>query len=131
MKQAPDLEKIDERIKVFRPLLPYDAEEKLIKIDKSLDVKSEVLPYELVKDMIDKNEIFAVIPCQCRLIGEYTGEPCEVAPAEMGCFVTGAGAESLIQQGAKRLIKEEAIEFIKETIIPVYFIFKNIIFLKN
>jgi Pyruvate/2-oxoacid:ferredoxin oxidoreductase delta subunit len=115
MKQAPDLEKIDERVKVFRPLLPYDAKEKLIKIDKSLNVKSEVLPYEFVRDMIDKNEIFAVIPCQCRLIGEYTGEPCEVAPAEMGCFVTGAGAESLIKQGAKRLNKEEAINFIKET----------------
>ncbi|MHA2393203.1 MAG: 4Fe-4S binding protein [Promethearchaeota archaeon] len=115
MKQAPDLENINDRQKVFRPLLPYEAEETLIKIDKSLNVKSEVLPYEFVRDMIDKNESFAVIPCQCRLIGEYTGEPCEVAPAEMGCFVTGIGAEMLIQQGAKRLNKEEAIDFIKET----------------
>lgn len=115
MKQAPDLENINERAKIFRPLLPYEAKEKLIKIDKSLNAQSEVLPYEFIRDMIDKNESFAVIPCQCRLIGEYTGEPCEVAPAEMGCFVTGAGAEMLIKQGARRLNKEEAIDFIKET----------------
>ncbi|MHA2288199.1 MAG: hypothetical protein ACXABG_05385, partial [Promethearchaeota archaeon] len=81
MKQSPDLEGINEKQKVFTPLLPYDAENKLIKIDETFDVESKVLPYEFVRDMIDKNESFAVISCQCRLIGEYTGEPCEVAPA--------------------------------------------------
>jgi len=113
--RAPDLENVHKARRGFRPLLPYDSEEKLIKIDESFDVGTKVLPYELVKDMIDKHESFAVVPCQCRLIGEYTGEPCEKAPAEMGCFLAGEVAERQIGYGARRLSKEEAIEFIKET----------------
>ncbi|NVM19643.1 MAG: 4Fe-4S binding protein [Candidatus Lokiarchaeota archaeon] len=113
--RTPDLEKIDKKRRGFRPLLPYDSEEKLIKINESLEFQTQVLPFEVVKDMIDKNESFAVIPCQCRLIGEYTGEPCELAPAEMGCFLTGEIAERQIAKGARSLTKEEAIEFIKET----------------
>ncbi|MFX1311270.1 MAG: 4Fe-4S binding protein [Promethearchaeota archaeon] len=112
---GPDLENVNNIRKSWRPLLPYDSEEKLIKVDESFDVETQVLPYEVVKDMIDKNESFAVVPCQCRLIGEYTGEPCERAPAEMGCFLTGEAAERQIAYGAKRLSKEEAIEFIRET----------------
>ncbi|MHA2280880.1 MAG: 4Fe-4S binding protein [Promethearchaeota archaeon] len=113
--RTPDLEEVDNIRRGFRPLLPYDFEEKLIKVDESLDVESQVLPFEVVKDMIDKNESFAVVPCQCRLIGEYTGESCELAPAEMGCFLTGEAAERQIAYGARRLTKEEAIEFIRET----------------
>ncbi|MFW9823645.1 MAG: indolepyruvate ferredoxin oxidoreductase subunit alpha [Candidatus Thorarchaeota archaeon] len=113
--RAPDLENVDKIRRGFRPLLPYDSEEKLIKVDETLDVQTKVLPFEVVKDMIDKNESFAVVPCQCRLIGEYTGEPCEVAPAEMGCFLTGDAAKRQIAYGAKKLTKEEAIEFIRKT----------------
>ena len=113
--RAPDLENVDNIRRMFRPLLPYDSEEKLIKVNESFDVETKVLPFEIVKDMIDKNESFAVLPCQCRLIGEYTGEPCEQAPSEMGCFLTGEAAERQIANGAKRLTKEEAIDFIRET----------------
>ncbi|MFX0029166.1 MAG: ATP-binding protein [Candidatus Hermodarchaeota archaeon] len=113
--RAPDLEDDESIRRGFRPLLPYDSEEKLIKVDESFDVETKVLPYEVVKDMIDKNESFAVVPCQCRIIGEYTGEPCEHAPAELGCFLTGEAAERQISYGARRLTKEEAIEFIRET----------------
>ncbi len=114
--KTPNLDEVDTMLKGFRPLLPYDSEEKLIKVDKSFDIENKVLPYEVVKDMIDKNEVFGVIPCQCRLVGELTGEPCQVAPAEMGCFVVGETAERWIGQGsARRLTKKEAIEFIKET----------------
>ena len=103
--------------KVFRPLLPYEAKEKLIEINESLDYESQALPYELVKEMIDKNEDFAVIPCQCRLIGELTGEPCKCAPAEMGCFLVGIAAKMVptICDDARILTKEEAIQFLKDT----------------
>jgi Pyruvate/2-oxoacid:ferredoxin oxidoreductase delta subunit len=102
---------------IFRPLLPYDAKEKLIGINESLDVESQALSYELVKDLIDKNEDFAVIPCQCRLIGELSGEPCEQAPSEMGCFLVGIAAQMVPQMcdGARILTKEEAIQFLKDT----------------
>jgi len=101
----------------FRPLLPYEAEEKLIDINESLDYKSQALPYELVKEMIDQNEDFAVIPCQCRLIGELSGEPCECAPAEMGCFMVGIAAKLMpsMCDEARILTKEEAIQFLKDT----------------
>ena len=108
----------DKNWNLFRPLLPLDAEERLIEINKDFDVQAQVLPYETIKTLIDNNEQFAVISCQCRLIGELSGEPCEVAPAEMGCFVVGAAAEMMVSgkiRGARLLNKEEAIEFIKET----------------
>ena len=35
--------------KLFRPLLPVEAEEKLIEVDESFDVESKVLSYELIK----------------------------------------------------------------------------------
>ncbi len=103
--------------KIFRPLLPYEAKEKLIEINESLDYESQALSYELVKDLIDKNEHFAVIPCQCRLIGELTGEPCKIAPAEMGCFIVGLAAQAIptMCDDGRLLTKEEAIQFLKDT----------------
>jgi Pyruvate/2-oxoacid:ferredoxin oxidoreductase delta subunit len=103
---------------LFRPVLPLEAEEKLIEINKNFDVESQILPYESIKTLIDENDQFAVISCQCRLIGELAGEPCEVAPAEMGCFIVGAAGAMMVSEGvhgARLLNKEEAIEFIKET----------------
>jgi Pyruvate/2-oxoacid:ferredoxin oxidoreductase delta subunit len=103
---------------LFRPVLPLEAEEKLIEVNKEFDIQSKVMPYETVKTIIDENDQFAVISCQCRLIGELSGEPCEVAPSEMGCFVVGAAGVMMVSEGirgAKLLNKQEAIEFIKET----------------
>ena len=103
---------------LLRPLLPLEAEEKLIEINKDFDVQSQTLPYETVKNIIDKHEQFTVITCQCRLVGELSGEPCEVAPAEMGCFIAGPAGQMMFDggiRGARVLNKEEAIDFIKET----------------
>ncbi|MFX1390581.1 MAG: hypothetical protein ACFE9Z_10995 [Promethearchaeota archaeon] len=69
-----------------------------------------------MKTIIDENDQFAVISCQCRLIGELSGEPCEVAPAEMGCFVVGSTGEIMVSagiRGIRLLNKQEAIDFIK------------------
>ncbi len=117
MKKIAPAEAYESKDKVFRPLLPYEAKEKLIEINESLDVKSQALPYELVKQLIDDNEDFAVIPCQCRLIGELTGEPCECAPAAMGCFLVGMAAQMVpnMCDDARILTKEEAIQFLKDT----------------
>jgi Pyruvate/2-oxoacid:ferredoxin oxidoreductase delta subunit len=106
---------VETNLKFFRPRLPIDAKDKLIEIDESLDVESQILPYELVSQLIDNYEVFTFIPCQCRLIAEYAGEPCKVAPAEMGCFLAGEGAQSSIERGAPMLSKEEAIEYLKKT----------------
>ncbi|NVM30255.1 MAG: 4Fe-4S binding protein [Candidatus Helarchaeota archaeon] len=98
------------------PLLPYEAQERLIKIDETMEIESKVVSTELVKDMIDKNDTFGALTCPCRLIGEMSGDPCKVAPAELGCFVAGVAAQLMIQAGSARaLTKEEAIDFIKKT----------------
>ena len=100
---------------LFTPLLPLEAKERLIKIDETVGSESQVLSYELVEEMINRNEAFAVIPCQCRIIGELTGEPCKV-PSEMGCFAVGLVAKGITSMGfGRELTKEEAIEFLKET----------------
>ncbi len=106
---------VETNLKFFRPRLPVDAKEKLIQIDESLDVETQILPYELITQLIDNYDVFTVISCQCRLIAEYGGDPCKVAPAEMGCFLAGEGARSSIERGAPKLNKKEAIEYLKKT----------------
>ncbi|MFX1256598.1 MAG: 4Fe-4S dicluster domain-containing protein [Promethearchaeota archaeon] len=105
---------IESNFKIFRPLLPYGAKEKLIKIDESINVpKFQVLPYELVEFLINKNNIFATIPCYCRLIGEYSGNPCKVASHELGCLFGGDAAQHLINTGVgKQITKKDAIDLI-------------------
>jgi len=101
---------------LFSPILPIESTEKLIKVDATVDTQSKVLSFELIEDMINRNKVFCVIPCQCRLIAELDGEPCKVAPAAMGCFVAGPSAQALINLGfGKQLTKEEAIDYIKKT----------------
>ncbi|MFW9785567.1 MAG: 4Fe-4S binding protein [Candidatus Heimdallarchaeota archaeon] len=104
--------------RLFGPLLPLEADEKLIEINKEFDVETQTLPYETVRNLIDKHDQFAVITCQCRRIVELSGEHCEKAPASMGCFIAGPAALMQVNagiHGARLMNKEEAIEFLKET----------------
>ena len=123
IKSSPSLSLLKEditsklgRSPITVPLLPYDAQERLITIDETLELESKVISMELVKDMIDKHDTYAALTCPCRLVGEMSGEPCEVAPAELGCFVVGVAAKLIVQAGFGRpLTKDEAIDFIKKT----------------
>jgi ferredoxin len=101
---------------LLRPLLPYEAQsKKLIKIDKTIAHQTKVLPFELVEELINKYEIFAVVPCQCRLLGKYAGVPCELVPEEDGCLFGGIAAEGILSMGqGRKLNKEEAIEYVKK-----------------
>ena len=99
---------------IFRPKLPLN-EEKIINIDESINSESQVLPWEKVEEMLNYSDIYAKIPCQCRLVGEYVGDPCKIAPEGVGCFVTGMVAEYLIKIGhGTQLTKEEAIDYLKK-----------------
>ncbi|NHI93086.1 MAG: 4Fe-4S dicluster domain-containing protein [Candidatus Lokiarchaeota archaeon] len=102
---------------LFRPLLPIGKDQKnLIEINEAVNSETQVLTYELVEDLINNNNEFAVIPCQCRYVGELSGEPCEVASADMGCFCAGRSAIAMVDAGiGRRLNKEEAIEYLKKT----------------
>ncbi|NVM55718.1 MAG: 4Fe-4S binding protein [Candidatus Helarchaeota archaeon] len=115
IKNANEFER-NQDFQLFSPVLPLESTEKLIKIDESVDVKSQVLPYEIVEEMINKNEYFSVTPCQCRLVAEISGEPCEVASPDMGCLQVGPSAQAIVSMGFGRpLTKEEAIEYLKNT----------------
>jgi Pyruvate/2-oxoacid:ferredoxin oxidoreductase delta subunit len=110
------LQVINKDFEMFRPLLPIESKEKLIQVNESIESQTRVLSYELVEDLMNQNEIFVRIPCQCRYIAELEGNPCKVAPSEMGCLMTGMAAEMLIKydRGIK-LSKSEAIEYLKKT----------------
>ncbi|HUX99728.1 MAG TPA: 4Fe-4S binding protein [Candidatus Deferrimicrobium sp.] len=101
---------------LFRPLLPYESKEKFIKIDESIESRSQVLPTELAEILINTNDVFVVKPCDCRKIGELSGNPCSLASSEMGCLFCGIAGQFLLDRGiGKQLTKEEAIAFLKET----------------
>ncbi|MHA1831922.1 MAG: 4Fe-4S binding protein [Candidatus Helarchaeota archaeon] len=115
-KNADELKIHNNKFTLFSPILPIKLNEKLIEIDESVEHKSQVLPFEVVADLINKNESFAVIPCQCRLIGELNNEPCNYASSDMGCFLVGKPAIAVVNMGYGRaLSKEEAIEYLKKT----------------
>jgi ferredoxin/DNA-binding MarR family transcriptional regulator len=106
---------LETKFKLLRPVLPYNAQEKLIQIDETINAGTKVLTYELVEALIDKHDVFAVVPCQCRLLGQYAGQPCKLAPVEDGCLFGGVVAEGLIAMGlGRKLNKAEAIEYVKK-----------------
>jgi Pyruvate/2-oxoacid:ferredoxin oxidoreductase delta subunit len=111
---APQLFR-ENKFKLFRPLLPLDAQENLIAINETFELESQVLPYEIVNNLLDRYDTFSVVPCQCRLIGEITGEPCSKASSELGCFLAGSVASAGIEAGLPSFNKEEARAFLKKT----------------
>ncbi|NHI94504.1 MAG: hypothetical protein EAX96_18580 [Candidatus Lokiarchaeota archaeon] len=106
---------MEAKVKLMRPLLPIDAKEKLIQIDTTINTKSQVLPHEIAEEIINKYDYFATVPCQCRLLGEYSGEPCKRAPAELGCLFCGLMGQVTVELGwGKELTKQEAIEHLRK-----------------
>jgi len=102
---------------VWFPKLSYDAEEKIIEIDEGIPIEDQkVLTGELMRDMIDNNDYYATIYCQCREVAKMTGNPCKHAPEEIGCFLCGTAARILVEQGQATEIptKEEAIKFVEK-----------------
>ncbi len=100
---------------IFRPKLPYEAKEKIIKINESVEPETQALPFELVEDLINKNDYFAAFPCQCRIVGDYTDNSCKVAPSDVGCFAAGMAAKMAVTKGLGReLSKDEAIAYLKK-----------------
>jgi len=101
---------------MFLPKLPLGARKTLIKIDETIDMatQSSILPYELVEELIEQNDYFAKVPCQCRMVGEYAGDPCTLAPADVGCLAAGDPARTVVKHNmGEEISKEEAIDYLK------------------
>ena len=102
---------------VWYPKLPIHAEEKIIEIDESVSIDDQkIMTGELVRELIDKNDFYAKIYCQCREVAKMTGEPCEYASEELGCLLCGLTGRILVDQGLAIEIpsKEEAIKYVQE-----------------
>lgn len=101
---------------ILKPKMPIDAEaRKIIIINENIKNESSILPTDLARELIEKNDVFVKLPCQCRLIGELAGEPCELThSSENGCLACGVVADTLMNMGIGEVIsKEEALEHLR------------------
>lgn len=92
-----------------------------------------VYPYDDIEEMLQRNEVFAVSPCQCHYFSKYLGGTCDVPP--MGdwdairdfvccdgthlekCVTFGEEAEFYIEIGIGRQItREEARAFLERAV---------------
>jgi len=81
--------------------------ERVIPIEKTLEVSQEILPFEKVSEFIKTSYCIAVIPCACR-----TKHPCE-HPVE-ACIVFDSTADFMVDRGIGRYISvEEALELLE------------------
>ena len=102
---------------VWYPKLPLDAEDKIIEIDEGIPVDDQkIMTGELVRELLDKNDYYAKIFCQCREIAKMTGEPCNHAPEDLGCLLCGLTARVLVDQGMATEIptREEAEKYVED-----------------
>ncbi len=82
-----------------------------IPVDKSIAVRLEALPYEHVRELIDAQERYAVLPCVCRRTAKMTGGGCDVA--EESCLVFGEWADYHVHGGRGRPIdRSEVMEIL-------------------
>jgi ferredoxin/DNA-binding MarR family transcriptional regulator len=82
--------------------------ERVIPIEKTLQVSQEILPFERVSEFIKTAHKIAVIPCACR-----TKHPCE-HPVET-CIVFDSSADFMVGRGiGTYLTVEEALALLEE-----------------
>jgi ferredoxin len=91
-----------------------------VPVEKDVLGETEVLPYTDWEKIIDRNEVLAVSPCQCRTFkplmkGMKPGELCD-HPLET-CISTGEQAQYYIENGIGRQIdKDEAKQIIQNSV---------------
>ncbi len=94
-------------------------EAKLISVNEAVkpDV-SEIYPAHSILNIYEnlgEDEVITLSHCFCREHRRVEGDPCRVGLPQESCMATGPAAEHLINRGiARRITKQEAIQFIKE-----------------
>ena len=82
--------------------------ERVIAVEKTLEVTQEILPFEKVSEFIKTSYTIAVIPCACR-----TKHPCQ-HPVE-ACIVFDSSADFMVDRGiGKYITVEEALNLLEE-----------------
>ncbi len=71
-----------------------------IPVQSVVETKNQVLDSELVSEMIEAHDRFAILNvCQCRQSTRFTEKECRRARPEDGCLVFGSFAESTAERG--------------------------------
>lgn len=82
--------------------------ERVIPVEKALEVTQEILPFEKVSEYIRTSHKIAVIPCACR-----TKKPCK-HPVE-ACIVFDSSADFMVDRGiGKYMTVEETLTLLQE-----------------
>ena len=88
-------------------------------VPPSTDVvaEGEITPYDDWRAILDRNTVFAVSPCQCRISHQATAQPDPGAHPVETCISLGEMAEYYIENGIGRQItRDEAVAVIERSI---------------
>lgn len=90
--------------------------DRVVPVEKEVETNLEVvLPYEVIKGIIERNDIISVNHCYCRNWKDNLQDQCKLESPKLGCFQFGRYAQFLIEHNFGKLIsKEEAIKILKE-----------------
>jgi ferredoxin len=99
---------------LYRVIPSVEPTEKIIEINKPIEVQHQVLPYEVLREYLSKANLFAVVPCSCRNAAKLAGEPCKRTD-ENFCVTTDFLAKSVLDQGVGRQVTlDELMEIMKK-----------------
>ena len=81
---------------------------RVVPIEKAIDARVEVLPFEVISEMLDRNDTYALANCACRVSVGACDRPRDV------CLVFDKTGRYLIDRGlAKEITKVEALEVVR------------------
>jgi ferredoxin len=81
---------------------------RVVPVEQAIDTRVEVLPFEVISQMLERNETFALAQCACRVSVRGCDRPTDV------CLVFDKTGRYLIDRGlAREISKEEALEVVR------------------
>ncbi len=79
-----------------------------IPVERTVDGQSRVLDADLMSEMIERHDSFAVLNvCQCRQSHRFVGHECRRSSPEDGCLIFGHFADSAVADGNGRAVSKE------------------------
>ena len=90
--------------------------DRVVPVENEIETNLEVvLPYEIIKDIIERNEIISINHCYCRNWKNNLQDQCKLETPKLSCFQFGRYAQFLIDHNfGKSISKGEAIKILKE-----------------
>ncbi len=83
---------------------------RVVPIEKAIDARIEVLPFEVISQMLDRNDTYALANCACRVSVGACNRPKDV------CLVFDKIGRYLIDRGlAKEITKVEALKVVRRS----------------